>query len=170
MNRRADFSPDLLTLVTRGAIGGVIAGVVFAIFDMVMAAAFGNPFIAPLRMIAGILLGPAALTPAVDPTTAVIVGLAVHFVLSAAFGGVFGVAIRLVPTLAQSSAVLVLSASVYGLLLWLVNFQVIGALFFPWFTQIDQLVFGFIAHTFFFVTPLGLYLARTLPSPERTGA
>lgn len=84
----------------------------------------------------------------------------VHLILAAIFGAVFALILLAGPALTSTYAVLLASATVYGFLLWIVNFQIVGALLFPWFTQVNQLVFGFIAHTFFFGTVLGVYLAQ----------
>jgi hypothetical protein len=53
----------------------------------------------------------------------------VHLFTSALFGVV------LIAPLLRSSALLVLGGLGYGLALYLVNFQVIGRLFFPWFVD-----------------------------------
>ena len=111
-----------------GLIGGAVAGIVFAIFEMVMAALLdgADAFFMPLRMIGGIALGQQALDPETSLLVAGATGLLVHMVLSMAYGvGVAGVA-RYVPALSASATALVLWASVTGLGLWLVNFYVIA--------------------------------------------
>lgn len=120
--------PDVGAWVRHGAIGGVIAGIVFALFEMLMAALLKGNFFGPLRMISGIVLGKQALMPDYSLATAVIVGIMVHMVLAIVFGVVFALLVAYVPALTQSATVLLVSAGVYGLVLWLVNFYVIAPL------------------------------------------
>jgi hypothetical protein len=144
-----------------GLIGGIIAGIVFAAFEMIAAAILDGPdmFFMPLRMIGGIALGEQALDPAYSLVTAGVAGLVVHLVLSAVYGiGVAGVA-RYVPALASSAAILIAWASIAGLALWLVNFYVIAPITgWNWFPDGTNAVVQFIAHTFFYGTVLGIYL------------
>jgi hypothetical protein len=51
---------DLGWWVKQGAIGGIIAGIVFALFEMIAAALMmgADAFVMPLRMIGAIALGP----------------------------------------------------------------------------------------------------------------
>lgn len=146
--------------LTQGAICGFIAGIAFAIFEMIMAAILKNAFFGPMRMISGIVLGQQALTPSYSAATAIIVGFIVHFVLAIIFGAIFGLIAAYIPTLASSSMMLIVAASVYGLILWLVNFYLIApAAGWVWFSMANPVV-QFFVHTFFFGTVLGLCLDR----------
>jgi hypothetical protein len=144
-----------------GLIGGILAGIVFAAFEMITAAIIDGPdaFFMPLRMIGGIALGEQALDPGSSLLAAGAAGLVVHMVLSAVYGvGVAGVA-RYVPVLASSATTLIAWASVAGLGLWLVNFYVIAPIGgWTWFPEGTNAVVQFIAHTFFYGTVLGIYL------------
>lgn len=147
-----------------GLIGGIVAGIVFALFEMIAAAVINGPnaFFMPLRMIGGIALGEQALDPGSSLVAAGGAGLIVHMLLSAAFGaGVAGVA-RYVPALASSAAALIGWSSVAGLGLWLVNFYLIAPIGgWTWFPEGTDPVVQFIAHTFFYGTALGIYLNAT---------
>lgn len=144
-----------------GIVGGIGAGVVFAMFEMIMAAILNgsSAFFVPLRMIAGIALGPQALQPGYSLVTVVVVGLGIHMMMSAAFGLVFAGILRSVPALASSPGMVLVSTSLLGIALWLVNFygiaNVAGWLWFP--NKANPLV-QFVAHTFFFGGAFGLYL------------
>jgi uncharacterized membrane protein YagU involved in acid resistance len=118
----------------------------------------------PLRPIGAIALGEEALQSDYSLVTAGVVGLVVHMALSAVFGLVFGVIAGAVAALRASALVLIVSATIFGFLLWIVNFYVIAPAAFPWFENADTMV-QFIAHTFFFGTVLGLLLAWR-PGPE----
>jgi uncharacterized membrane protein YagU involved in acid resistance len=141
--------------LTQGAIGGIVAGVVFAAFEMIVAAAMmgAEAFFMPLRTIGAIALGPAALEPAYSLWTAGFAGLVVHVVLAVIYGGIFA----LIFGGLRSAAADIGIGAAYGLALWLLNFYVIAPMAFPWFAEADPIV-QFIAHTFFFGAVLGWYM------------
>ena len=135
------------SLVIAGFLIGIVAGIIFAMFEMIVAALMGMGFFAPLRMISAIVLGEGALDPSYSLGAAIVVGLIVHMMLSAVYGVIFGLVVSGWALLRQRIWVVVV-ATVYGLLLWLVNFYIIAPVAFPWFGMADPLV-QFIAHTFF---------------------
>ena len=143
---------------------GMLAGVVFALFEMLAAWAMGDGFWMPLRMIGAIVLGEEALEASYSLTGAAATGAVVHMVLSALFGAAFGVLLAAVPGVGASRGVLVAAASLYGLALWIVNFYVIAPVAFEWFQDADPVV-QFFAHTVFFGALLGALLAARVPSP-----
>ena len=149
--------------VVNGAIGGVIAGIVFAVFEMVMAAVMvgGEAFFMPLRMIGGIALGQQALSPETSLAVAGTAGLVVHMMFSALYGMGVAVVAAFVPQLRSSTLALVGWASLAGLALWIVNFYVIAPIAgWTWFPNDTDPIVQFVAHTFFFGSALGLYLDR----------
>lgn len=148
------------SLVIASFVIGIVAGIIFAMFEMIVAALMGMGFFAPLRMISAIVLGERALEPSYSLGAAIVVGLIVHMILSAIYGVIYGLIVS-AWTLLQQRIWLVAVATLYGLLLWLVNFYIIAPVAFPWFGMADPLV-QFIAHTFFFGTVLGLLLAWRL--------
>lgn len=145
------------SVVTTGIVAGIVAGIVFAMFEMIVAAIQGMGFFAPLRMIAAIVLGEGTLEPSSSLTSAVVAGLIVHMMLSAVYGLVMALVVR-AWTLLQQPLWLVVGATIYGFVLWILNFFVIAPVAFPWFGMADDLV-QFVAHTFFFGTVLGALLA-----------
>ncbi len=151
--------------VKHGIIGGILAGIAFAMFEMVMAVVQmgADAFFMPLRMIGGMALGPQALDPGTSLVTAGGAGLVVHMMLSAMYGaGVAGVAWA-VPTLRSSTVSLVVWASLAGFVLWIVNFYVIAPVAgWRWFPDGTDPVVQFVAHTFLYGSLLGLYLDRTV--------
>ena len=156
-------------LIKFGALGGLIAGIVFALFEMIVAALMmgGGAFWMPLRMIGAIVLGQQAIEPTYNLAIAAIVGAIVHMVLSIVFGIIFGVIVALAPGLAESAGTLVVAASVYGFALWLINFYVLARIGgWSWFPGQTNVVEQFIAHTFFYGTVLGWMLERTV-APRR---
>jgi hypothetical protein len=143
--------------------GGIVAGIVFAMFEMVMAAVLNgtSAFFMPLRMIGGIALGQSALMASTSLVTAGGAGLVIHMVLSMMFGAIVAAVIAYVPQLSTSRTTAVAVASVAGFLLWIVNFYILANLFgWIWFPNDTNVAVQFVAHTFFFGSVLGLILAR----------
>jgi uncharacterized membrane protein YagU involved in acid resistance len=149
--------------LTQGAIAGIVAGLVFAAFEM-MASAFmmgAEAFFMPLRMIGAIVLGPEALDPSYALVTAGIAGVMVHMMLSVIYGVIFGE----IATILRGPAAFIGAGGIFGFALWLVNFYLIAPFAFPWFLDSSPLV-QFVGHTFFFGMVLGYYLWK---SHQRSG-
>lgn len=147
--------------IKHGVIGGIIAGIVFAMFEMIMAVVQtgADAFFMPLRMIGGIALGSSALEPSTSLVTAGGVGIVVHMMMSALYGAVIAGLATAVPALPSSTTSLVLWTSLAGFGLWLVNFFVIAPIGgWRWFPDGTDPLAQFVAHTFFFGSVLGLYL------------
>lgn len=150
--------------VKLGLIGGIFAGLVFAMFEMVMAAVLNgaDAFFAPLRMIGAMVLGQQALQADYSLIAAAAAGVGVHMVLSMMFGLAVAAATRYVPALSSSSTRLLAWTSVAGLGLWVMNFYVIAPIAgWNWFPDNTNALVQFFAHTFFFGTSLGIYLNAT---------
>jgi hypothetical protein len=138
-----------------GAAAGIIAGLVFAAFEMIAAAMMmgWDAFFMPLRMIGAILIGPAALDPSYPLLTACLAGVGVHLVLAVLYGMIFAV----ITGGLRSAATDILLGTAYGSALWLINFYVIAPAAFPWFLEANPLI-QFIGHSVFFGSALGLYV------------
>ncbi|MFP4164918.1 MAG: hypothetical protein ACLFVE_13125, partial [Chitinispirillaceae bacterium] len=144
-----------------GLVAGLIAGISFALFEMIVAAVIAGDFFGPLRMISGVVLGQQALTPEVSLGLAAAVGVAVHMVYSLLAGVVFALIIAAVGAFHSSRASVIVTASVLGLLMWILNFYIIApAAGWSWFPQrASQFWQGFVAHTFLYGSVSGWYLA-----------
>lgn len=141
-----------------GIATGVGAGVVFAIVEVIAAVAMGMSPLTPFRMFASVVLGRAALeTTAVG--SAFIVGLITHLVLSAVFGVIY-VALNSGTSLENRASAGRQSAYglIYGTLLWLVNFQVIARLVYPWFLGTNQIA-QWLMHALAYGLPLAVMYA-----------
>ena len=151
------------TWIRAGLVGGVVAGIVFAMFEMIMAVVLNGPdaFFMPLRMIGAIALGEPALDPASSLLSAGGAGLLVHMALSMMYGLAVAAMIAAVPSLRRSAASVVAIASVAGLGLWIVNFFVLANAFgWSWFPDSQNVAVQFMAHTVMFGSVLGLLLER----------
>lgn len=91
------------------------------------------------------------------------VGLIIHMILSAIYGVIFVYLLFYARHLTTSTGLLLVYGSLFGLVLWVINFLVIAPIAFPQFTQVDQFWNGFLAHTFFYGTVLGAYVAMVRP-------
>lgn len=160
---------DLGRAVKHGMIGGILAGLVFPMFEMAMAAIQGQNPLGPLRMIGGIAVGEQALDPNFSILIAGAAGMAVHMVLSVVYGLVFGAAATLLPALVASLGVAAIAGAVWGTILWVVNFYVVApVLGWTWFPEMTDPLVQFVAHAGFFGVPLGGYVAWALGRSERT--
>lgn len=119
-SRRAE---PLASRLLRGAVGGVLAGMVFAAVTMWFTDSTAGKADMPLRMISTIVKGDTAMAAG---TTSVGLGVLVHLVLSALFGMLFALA---VPRL-RSNGTVALAGTLYGALLYVVNFLVLAPLAF----------------------------------------
>jgi hypothetical protein len=162
---RRDYHPDIAWWVGQGVVGGIIAGLTFAVFETLAAIVMDGlaAIFMPIRMISSIVLGAGAMDPSFPLLTALVAGVLVHLVLSAIFGVIVGLIGFTMPALSHSRGVWLVSTSLFGLALWIVNFYVIAPIAgWTWFPNQTNPVIQAIAHTFFFGTPLGIYLDRAL--------
>jgi hypothetical protein len=152
-----------------GALTGVLAGLVFALFQVIMAAVgLGPPLSELTEMVEGLTFGGGSGTisaPGIAAPEIAIAGLT-HLVLSAIYGAVFGAGASKVGALRNNRIALIGAATMFGLLIWIVNFYVIAPVAFPWFAQTNAVV-QFFAHTLFYGTVLGLMLEVTMIPARR---
>jgi hypothetical protein len=158
---------ELPWAVRTGVIGGIVAGVMFAAYEMIVTAAMMgiDSFFMPLRMIGAILLGPVALDPTYPVLSASLAALAVHVPLAIAYGVIFAVIVGGL----RSAATDIALGALYGAALWLINFYVVAPTAFPWFLMSSPLV-QFIGHTFFFGAVLGWFVWTSRHSAESAAA
>ncbi len=115
--------------MTRGTVAGFGSGLVFLLATMGFVTTKGLPAVAPMIDISTIFHGQDKPVPSPEN---VVVGLVTHLTLAMLFG--IGFAIVVVPVL-RRLPLLVASGVAYGLLLYIVNFQILGRTLFPWFTN-----------------------------------
>jgi hypothetical protein len=155
------------SLLKAGAIGGLLAGAIFAVMEMFMAAVMGMGLLGPWGAFGSIVLGKSAMG---GMTFGIfIVGFVVHFALSALFGVVWGALSRILPLSVRASfGAHGAAAAIFGVGLYLVNFQVLARLFYPWFLNMNQ--FGqLMLHALAFGLPLGLLMVWQIRKPALLG-
>jgi hypothetical protein len=156
---------DIGALCARGAIAGLVAGFTFVLANMWYADAHGKPAIAPFLDISTIFHGsdkPNLNNASVD----VVAGLVTHFALSMLFGIVFALGVAIL-RLARPPQLLLAAALVYGLALYVVNFQIVGRAFFPWFVDPSGPNQGF--ELWIHPVGYGLFLVPFFLTPRPTG-
>jgi predicted small integral membrane protein len=144
--------------VNEGIGFGLVAGLIFGVMEVIGAAMMGNPPLMPVRMFASVVLGEEAMmqTPL---STAVPIGLIAHFALSAMFGLVYGlINSRLSAATETSYGRQAVIGLVFGAMLWLVNFQIVARILYPWFLEAPQFL-QMAMHAMFFGLPLALMFA-----------
>ncbi len=149
--------------VRAGLVGGAIAGIAFAMFEMVMAVVLNGSgaFSMPLRMIGAIGIGSSALDPASSLLTAGGAGLVIHMALSMMYGAAVAAVLAFIPVLSRSTASTVATASLAGFGLWILNFFILAGIFgWTWFPDGQNVAVQFVAHTVMFGSVLGLVLDR----------
>jgi uncharacterized membrane protein YagU involved in acid resistance len=128
--------------LVRGAVGGLISGMVFAGVTMWFTSTMpGGKADMPLHMISTITKGSGAMAAG---TTSAGLGLGIHLVLSAAFGVLFALA---VPRF-RTNGTVALAGTAYGVLLYVVNFLILAKVAFHVFETANQ-PFELFAHVVF---------------------
>lgn len=89
-------------LTRQGALAGIIAGISFAMFEMMVAWLVQGDFFGPLRMIGAMILGREALGPSYSLLLAAMAGIIIHAMLSIIYGAAFSVLLAYAPSLAAS--------------------------------------------------------------------
>ena len=136
---------------------GLVAGLIFAIVQMIAAAEAGMSALVPLRMAGSVLMGSEALDQTQEG--AVLAGIVVHAVLSAAFGFIYGIANAKGTRRTQTDWGRQVGLGLaYGAVLWLFNIQIIARGFYPWFLEPNQFA-QLVMHALFFGLPLSLMYA-----------
>ncbi len=130
-DRLAEVTAAIADIFTRGSVAGFVGGVGFLLATMAFVTTKDLPAVAPLIDISTIFHGQDTPTPSPEN---MLVGLVTHTGLSILFGIGFALLVTAVPTL-RRVPLLVGAAIAYGLLLYLVNFQILGRTLFPWFTN-----------------------------------
>lgn len=151
---------DVKVGVKEGAAAGLVAGVAMLSVQVAIAVLAGDPPLWPLRLSASVFIGESALTTT-SAATAVLVGAIGHFVLAAVFGMIYGVfssaLTRPMRAWPQRQAIV---GTLYGVVIWIVNLQVLARLASPWLLDTSQ-VLQLATHALAYGLPLGLIYAAS---------
>lgn len=139
-----------------GIFAGLVAGLVFLVVELILVPTVGGGALwGPPRMMGAIVLGPDVLPPPASfDAVVVLTGMLVHFILSAVLGVIFAL---VVGRMQLSRTMVVLAGIVFGLIVYVVNFYGLTAVF-PWFEMARNWI-TILAHGVFGAV-LGLWLTR----------
>lgn len=163
MARRRKYTP---WSATNGLLFGVASGVVLALAEVVLAVAAGESAMRPVRMSAGVVLGPAVFSAQVSAGTALLAGLGVHLALSAVSGLLYSLLDAMLPPDGRGRWEFQAAVGMlFGIFIWLVSFQFFARGYYPWFLDVPQFP-QIVLHAVF----LGLPLAMLFTAAERRRA
>lgn len=146
-------------------LAGMLGGITFLVFKIMMALVLGHSPFTPLRLIGAMVLGEGAISGGVALTTVVAAALTVHFVLSLIYGAVFLLIAVRIQHMRRSRLAVLSTACSLGFLLWVVNVLLVAPILFPWFTETQPLI-EITARVLFFGLPMGLVMSRSLLSRD----
>jgi Family of unknown function (DUF6789) len=118
--------PDMLGL--SGALAGLVGGIAMTIGAALLDGSYGYDIWFQLKVIASLVLGPAAIAQAGFVAGAVLVGLLIHLAVSALLGALFGIVTRQILRLPSDFGIPPVTGLVFGLLIWLAAYFVVPAL------------------------------------------
>lgn len=150
---------------------GLAGGAAFAVLMMVGAASAGDSLWKPWQLFASVVSGRSAM----EATGAVTLfsGLVVHVVLSLLFAFIWAAIVRRLPVdVRESWAGHTAAAMLYGVAIWLVNYQLIARAAYPWFLGRTNAFAQVCFHAFGYGLPLALVLLgrhRRVANPIRAG-
>ena len=154
--------------VGHGAVAGVLAGMLFIMFQMMVAGfqTAGEGFFLPLRTAGTLFLGPEALEPDFPLAQALGLGFVAHLLLCA-LGGM-GLGLLAAIGLAGWGLGLIGVGALYGLLLWLLAGMGIAPTGWTQLLQLSDPLVQVFAYVVLFGIAVGSYLAYVSPrrSPE----
>lgn len=156
-----------------GALFGLVAGIILGVAEVIAAAAMGVKALQPIRMFASVVLGQEALTTT-SLAGALVAGIVVHLVLSTLFGALYGMVNA---TFSKETETSYARQAGLGLLfgagLWIVNFQIIARIAYPWFLDETSQGLQVVLHAVAFGLPLALMYTlaeRRVQMPHATTA
>jgi len=147
-----------LSRSVRGAVGGEIGGAVFAVFTLWFTTSLDSPGKAALLMISTVATGSGSIE---SGSANVATGVLVHLALSAAYGVIFAQFVDRMRT----NATLLLTAGLYGLLIYAVNFQILSPLYFHAFQDANQ-PFMLLVHIIYGQLLVVIFVSRGVRSRE----
>jgi len=158
---------DVDTVVVHGSLSGLAAGLVLGAATVVISTAVsGSPGV-PFRFAAAFVVGPDAFNADFPLGAALLLGVAIHFTLSALLGVLFVGLLALTYQLSARSWLLVIYGAAFAFGVWEVNFLAIVPTFFPYLSgQLDlatQVWNGIVSYVVIYGPVLGLYVAIVRP-------
>ncbi len=157
------------TLALHGAVGGAVAGLAFALVEMVISAAIGGSLLGPLR-IPGAIVAPRVLEAGYPEPQAALLGAVVHLVFSTIYGVIFVYLLNWGALMGIETPLVVLMGLLYGMALWVANFLIIAPILLPQIAGLGPILASFSFSHAVYGLVLGLYVAATRPGAARAPA
>jgi hypothetical protein len=158
---------DIDGVIVHGSIAGLIAGLVLGLTTVIVSVLLTGSASGPFRFAAAFFAGPDALDSDFPLSAALLLGIAIHFALAAAFGVVFVGLLALTYQLSARAWLLVLYGSIFGFAIWEIDFLVAVPTFFPFLVgRIDfatQLWNGVLSYTCIYGPVLAVYVIAVRP-------
>lgn len=155
-------------IIREGVTGGLVGGGTLAAGQLLIASIAGVPPGTPWQLWSSLVLGQGALVGDLS-LLRFILGFVIHFGLSTAFGLLFSLVVAAISRPMRNDLTVQLGGGfIYGMVLWLINYQLIGRLFFPWFAALNPGV-QLMAHGLFYGLPLATWMAMMLRDLEVPG-
>ena len=128
LSRQPASAPLPKALGLGGALAGLVGGAAMASAAGLLAEAYGYDGWFQLKVIASLVLGPSAIGSAGFALIPVLIGLAIHLVVAALLGALFGIVTRRILRLPSDFGMPAVTGLVFGLMLWLGAYMVLPAL------------------------------------------
>src|SRR4029453_6820994 len=121
--RAASRLPDRIGLA--GALAGLGGGLAMALIGALLTHALDQDRWLQLKVIAGVMLGPAVAAQSGFAAGPILVGALIHLAVAALLGALFEIIMRLIARLPSDYGVPEVAGLAYGLLIWLASFFVV---------------------------------------------
>jgi hypothetical protein len=148
-------------------LAGLLAGLVLGVSAVIVSLLAQGSALLPFRFATAFVVGPVAFEDAFPAASAILLGLAIHFSLSAIYGIVFVGALALLYQLSARSWLLVIYGAVFGFTVWEVNFLAAVPAVFPFLVgRLDvptQVWNGLVSYVLIYGPVLAVYVARVRP-------
>lgn len=155
-------------IIRESVIAGLIGGAVLAAGQTLAAALAGFEPGAPWQLAASIALGSEGAAGRLT-WGHFLLGAVIHFGLAALFGAVFGVIVAKIRRPVRNNLTIELAGGVlYGLVLWVINQEILGRILYPWYLQFSAPVQA-VLHAFFYGVPVATWLALRIREVEVPG-
>ena len=146
-------------------LAGLLAGLVLGVSAVIVSLLAQGSALLPFRFATAFVVGPVAFEDAFPAASAILLGLAIHFSLSAIYGIVFVGALALLYQLSARSWLLVIYGAVFGFTVWEVNFLAAVPAVFPFLAgRLDvptQVWNGLVSYVLIYGPVLAVWLSRT---------
>ncbi|MDQ4075956.1 MAG: hypothetical protein M3220_06885 [Chloroflexota bacterium] len=147
-------------ILRHGLVAGLLSGMLFSVAASAAAILRGQSWMAPLRLVAAVVLGEEAFQDTYPLTPLFLWGMLLHLLYTVLTGILFAWWVATQPRLRTSGAATFGVALLYTLILWLSGFCLLAPLFgWHWFAERTRFLPQFVLQVLVWGGSLGAYLA-----------